>query len=501
MSYDATLGAEGWTVKPIPGAAAGAVSTLRGPLRTIGLGDSNCFGYGNTPWSSFYEATVALSGKKLIGVRNSGIAGETSAQIIERLVRDCAAYLPELVLAQIGTNDARNASVVLPALTNLCTAFLGNVPNGTLVVCSTYPATNANATALATSIQALVASFGTSRIRFADTCTALADPATGFLRSEFSMGGGDTVHINHLGGLACASVILPVVADLTANVQPLRAPIVSTGSTKYPIRNGTFPSALTGFDVDVSGVSSRLASDPGIVGSAIRATFAAGNQGNLRFNAPSGFDISAFRGRRVFVSGKLRIQSSATSFNCQLSQSDPINALNGVNVGGSFQTMQACGGLNDANWFDFYYEYDVPQAAVFSSGDKRIATVTSVVGGTVTVDAAECFFGIVPISGRLSDLGSLIVSQNATSNQQVGLQQQWTVDATSQAINFSLPLVANAPGPITFVRKDATANVVTITANGAELINGASSYVLPATQYKVVTLVPMLGAWYVQQGA
>ena len=75
------------------------VGTRRGPLRLVGIGDSNTYGYAQTPWSSSYESAVSLSGGKLVGIKNSGIAGQTSAQIAERIYRDAIAYYPDVVVA------------------------------------------------------------------------------------------------------------------------------------------------------------------------------------------------------------------------------------------------------------------------------------------------------------------------------------------------------------------------------------------------------------------
>jgi len=70
-------------------------------------------------------------------------------------------------------------------------------------------------------------------------------------------------------------------------------------------------------------------------------------------------------------------------------------------------------------------------------------------------------------------------------------------DATSAAFAVTLLSVGAGAGQILTVKKtDASANAVTITASGSNLIDGASTYAL-STQYQSVTVLSDGVAWWV----
>ena len=69
-------------------------------------------------------------------------------------------------------------------------------------------------------------------------------------------------------------------------------------------------------------------------------------------------------------------------------------------------------------------------------------------------------------------------------------------DATSAAFTVTLPSVASFAGKQVIIKKvDASANAVTVDANGSETIDGATTQSL-AAQYDSVTLVAGPSEWH-----
>ncbi len=70
-------------------------------------------------------------------------------------------------------------------------------------------------------------------------------------------------------------------------------------------------------------------------------------------------------------------------------------------------------------------------------------------------------------------------------------------DCTSGAFTVSLPTAASGVGRIFFLKKiDSTSNVLTLQANGTELIDGNNTFLLPS-QWQSVTVVSSGSAWYI----
>lgn len=70
------------------------------------------------------------------------------------------------------------------------------------------------------------------------------------------------------------------------------------------------------------------------------------------------------------------------------------------------------------------------------------------------------------------------------------------VDATAGNITITLPTAVGTYVMFSFVRKDASANTVTIDGNGSETINGALTYAL-ASQYSAVTIMSDGANWFI----
>jgi hypothetical protein len=71
------------------------------------------------------------------------------------------------------------------------------------------------------------------------------------------------------------------------------------------------------------------------------------------------------------------------------------------------------------------------------------------------------------------------------------------VDAISGGITITLPAAASAAETIfTIKKKDVTSNIVTVDANGAELIDGSTTYTL-STQYEAIKIQSDGSAWWI----
>ena len=366
----------------------------------------------------------------------------------------------------------------------MANAVLGS-SNAVFAMCSTYPAANDGAQALAVQIKALAASFNNPRVVYVATNEALVDPATGFLRASYAAtASGSEVHINDLGGQAAGQAILTALAPLLSQVDPQYPAILTSASAAGPILNGTFPSSASG--VTSSGTVTWAASDTGIVGGYARV--AVTSTAFVTLSPASGFDITQWRGKRVRISGKLRVTSTATSYTGQLLPS--WSGMGGVDFVGLGQTFNTFNG-NLGNWRFFNIDFDVPVDAVYSSSNWNFIAIASVVGGTVNVDLAELNTEI--IGPMRTSIAPMTVASGVSSNTTLTTQSFVSVDASGAARTITLPAVATVTKPITVMKKDSSANAVTVSpASGT--INGAASVNI-TTQYAGLTFYPDGSNW------
>lgn len=464
LTFNAAAAAEG-------GATAGPVH--RGPLRLVSLGDSNTQGSGNTPWSGSHEALVSRANGKILGVKNAGISGQDCAAIMNRVVVDVLAYEADLVVAQMGTNNTYQASVILPYLDNLAKLILGNTKETVLVICSTYPSTTGTYPALAQQIEDLVASFNSPRVLYAPTHEALGDATTGYMKAEYA--DDDTVHTGDAGGLAVADCILGVISHLLTNVSPLEVPKLPTSSSTFnPILNNRMETGnISNFTLSGSVTGEYVASDPGIRGGYGRFTFT-GAGAEVRVTPNSSFNIKEWRGRRAYLSGRIRIPSaSASSYLLQLQTAVMAGMLSGYDLGGSFtglNNVTRFAGRNE--WNFFYLEFDIRNDAVFSTTSQTLLYIASLTGGDVVVDVTDLNFGIV--GHARSGYRRAPVNVRYDVNKTLTGESIVRFDCANGARTLTLPSYAEAIGPIEVIRTDATSNVLTVTpASGT--INGQTS--------------------------
>ena len=89
------------------------------PVHVLAIGSSSTQGVGASSPAASYPALLQLALSKrfpgaVVEVINAGKAGETADLTLERLNTELDRLKPDLVLWQVGTNDALNASVSEP---------------------------------------------------------------------------------------------------------------------------------------------------------------------------------------------------------------------------------------------------------------------------------------------------------------------------------------------------------------------------------------------------
>lgn len=89
------------------------------PVHVLAIGSSSTQGVGASSPAASYPALLQLALAKrfpgaVVEVVNAGMAGETADRTLERLNTELDRLKPDLVLWQVGTNDALNASVSEP---------------------------------------------------------------------------------------------------------------------------------------------------------------------------------------------------------------------------------------------------------------------------------------------------------------------------------------------------------------------------------------------------
>lgn len=107
--------------------------------------------------------------------------------------------------------------------------------------------------------------------------------------------------------------------------------------------------------------------------------------------------------------------------------------------------------------------------------------------------------GTATPNSSLTTTGSLALGTTALSTTSTldATRVSYFFDATSGAITANLPTIASSLGRVYVIKKvDASGNAVTVDGNGAETIDGATTYTLGA-QYKYVTIQSVTGGWMI----
>jgi len=299
-------------------------------------------------WWSF------LSGNRIKLLHNAGMSGETTAQILARITRDVAPYMPSHVAVLAGTNDVRNGVATATTIANLLTIYQRLRGLGATVTAITIPplgsgdaSYNATTTQQIQDINAWMRATVSQMdgMRLADIHPVIADP-TSEGGAALAANLEDTVHFSPIGAYRAAGVIhaatsgdfapmntLPGVAADTflvnaANKNAAPNPLLLTTATGTA---GTFgggggvtegsgagTSVAKGWRVEASGTGSAVASlvartvanDGDTLGNNQRAVLtAAANNDSVSIKTIEAFGSQVAAGDTVYAECAFKLSS------------------------------------------------------------------------------------------------------------------------------------------------------------------------------------------------
>lgn len=237
------------------GAAEGMIVKATRPkllgrqLRVIPFGDSISIGASttnNTMWqygSNYAETSLFLAGHRFQIIRNAGISGNTTTQMLARVQADVWDYSPDVVLLGGGTNDLSTGMVdsgYTTCFNNLEAIVVGCLNRGILPIIVTCPPKNG---AVPESRKAqvfyylLAKAYGLPLLDMFQIC---ADASTGQYKTGYS---DDGTHPNDTAIAAIAAVFGPALANIDAlHSGPYLAAVseLTVGTFPNLIRNGSF---------------------------------------------------------------------------------------------------------------------------------------------------------------------------------------------------------------------------------------------------------------------
>jgi lysophospholipase L1-like esterase len=254
----------------------------RGPLRCIALGDSvtqnDSFLSTDGLWTEgngWFEQTLrALSGadQNYVFVRNAGIGGNTTPNMLARLDTDVLAYNPDVMFLMAGTNDILPGAVdadYAAFFTTLEKIIVRAQLAGVNVILSTCPTKDAAPAEIARAIPwyyMLAKHYG---IPLIDAHRAVTDPVTGQYKTGYS---DDGTHPNQTG---IAAIVAQVSLSIGLDGNQAYRSVVAT-TTPRPdnlILNGCFvnntvPPAMDFWSVNTTGASFTQDTVAGVSGKA-----------------------------------------------------------------------------------------------------------------------------------------------------------------------------------------------------------------------------------------
>ena len=185
--------------------------------RTIILGDSIAAGADdqtNKAWgSSWFTRLCAASGQRMQFVRNAGVAGNTSTQMLARIATDVVAYAPRwCVLAAVTPNDVSNSIALATRKSNITSMVDGLKSAGIGVVLVTSPPNDTTATRDSLlAMNAWLAGYAEANgVPLWDIYTPLVDTSDSTYASSYT---ADGIHPNATGQEAIVAALLPRVAE------------------------------------------------------------------------------------------------------------------------------------------------------------------------------------------------------------------------------------------------------------------------------------------------
>lgn len=292
--------------------AVRAVTRPYGNL-TIGFGDSVMQG-SDAPTTyaiggSWFSRTCEISGQQLRFLRNSGIAGNRTDQMLARFQADVIAYAPNnVVIEAVTPNDPGTLTLAQSKANIIAMIDMALAAHIRVMVCTGPPnntaATNNQMRALSAWLIQYANSLG---LVILDLYTPLVDPATGMYLAAYT---ADGIHPNILGQERVANFIVPrLPADL------IRVPILSAGSgdASTLLSGGAFA-----VDSNADGIADGWTVQAGATGSLIATSDGTGNLQRINGGASGGYLVASAPGGswsigdRISMAGLWAQQANAT---------------------------------------------------------------------------------------------------------------------------------------------------------------------------------------------
>ena len=230
----------------------------------------------------YFAWANAYLGQRFRWVRNAGIGGNTTTQMLARVQSDVLAYTSDWVIVCGGANDVTNDVPTATIMDNLTAILDALRADGRRVLLTTVPpSTNVNTAPRQAVIHAVndwIRALPTSRpdVVVADVWRATVDPATGFPAAGNAI---DAVHPSEAGASRMGRAI---AAALDGVVAPRPAPLVTVTDPRNVIANPDFASSGTGWVVAGSGVSVVYQAHPERAGNQAVVTIAGATDGSER---------------------------------------------------------------------------------------------------------------------------------------------------------------------------------------------------------------------------
>lgn len=204
---------------------------------------------GNAEWGdSWAQQALWRSGGRAHALANTGVAGNTSTQMLARWQADVIAWRPDVVLLMIGANDIGSGggtSQIGTLMRNIEQMVLQSLAAGILPVIATPPAKDAAKPEMRRAIPYFYRLAEAYDLPLLDMFAVTVDPVTGGWKSGWS---GDGTHPGATAIAAMAAYAGPILADLAAyQPRPYLAAYSETaaGNPANLIRNGSFAQQAT----------------------------------------------------------------------------------------------------------------------------------------------------------------------------------------------------------------------------------------------------------------
>jgi len=157
-------------------------------------------------------------------IRNAGVGGNKTADMLARIQTDVIAYAPGWVIMESGINDVTNDITAAATIANLTTMYLALAAAGIRVVCCTLtPSTNVNTTARQQAlydVNRFIRNYANMHTGFVlcDWYTAMADPTSA---SPITNMTSDGVHPAVMGAYYLGRILAAALSSVSNDDAPL----------------------------------------------------------------------------------------------------------------------------------------------------------------------------------------------------------------------------------------------------------------------------------------